>query len=160
MLEPTSLLHGKGKEKEQELASGDSDTESEGQCSICYEKPAIYGLLPGCSHVFCLSVRTIMTFVHTTAPHRVPVHSTMERSRGQGYRLGEHGEQQEVSNVPGIIQLYHSFLSIRQAWHSGEDSRHRKVQGEHGQGSMSALRTNEESQNIYVSLWQRLLLQA
>ncbi|KAF8638934.1 hypothetical protein AX16_010409 [Volvariella volvacea WC 439] len=34
--------------------SSDEATQESDTCSICLEKPVIYGLLSGCSHVFCL----------------------------------------------------------------------------------------------------------
>ncbi|KAJ2920512.1 hypothetical protein H1R20_g16582, partial [Candolleomyces eurysporus] len=44
--------NGKGKEREDD---GGSDSESEHLCSICLEKPVTFGLLGGCSHVFCIA---------------------------------------------------------------------------------------------------------
>ncbi|KAJ2919495.1 hypothetical protein MD484_g923, partial [Candolleomyces efflorescens] len=43
--------NGKGKEREDD---GGSDSESEHLCSICLENPVTFGLLGGCSHIFCI----------------------------------------------------------------------------------------------------------
>ncbi|KAJ7115817.1 hypothetical protein C8R44DRAFT_628578 [Mycena epipterygia] len=40
--------HAKGKEKE--VIDDEDDL-----CSICFEKPVTYGLLTGCSHIFCIT---------------------------------------------------------------------------------------------------------
>ncbi|KAJ7043469.1 hypothetical protein C8F04DRAFT_943293 [Mycena alexandri] len=40
--------HVKGKEKE-------AIEEEDDLCSICFDKPATYGLLTGCSHIFCIT---------------------------------------------------------------------------------------------------------
>ncbi|KAJ7077885.1 hypothetical protein B0H15DRAFT_861314 [Mycena belliarum] len=40
--------HAKGKEKE-------AIEEDDDLCSICFEKPITYGLLTGCSHIFCIT---------------------------------------------------------------------------------------------------------
>ncbi|TEB21818.1 hypothetical protein FA13DRAFT_1642272 [Coprinellus micaceus] len=41
--------------KEKCAVDEDSDLEADPLCSVCYEKPTTYGLLSGCSHVFCIS---------------------------------------------------------------------------------------------------------
>ncbi|KAI0331435.1 hypothetical protein GY45DRAFT_1248626 [Cubamyces sp. BRFM 1775] len=43
-----------------EVASGSqarslSNDEADQLCSVCYDKPTVYGLLEGCSHIFCIS---------------------------------------------------------------------------------------------------------
>ncbi|KAI0766941.1 hypothetical protein BD413DRAFT_480264 [Trametes elegans] len=36
-------------------AASQFDEDDENLCSICYDKPATYGLLVGCSHIFCIT---------------------------------------------------------------------------------------------------------
>ncbi|KAG5643104.1 hypothetical protein DXG03_001568 [Asterophora parasitica] len=36
------------------VTEGSSDSEDDEACSICFEKPTTYGLLGGCSHIFCI----------------------------------------------------------------------------------------------------------
>lgn len=62
--------------------------------------------------------------------------------------------------VPRILQLHHPFLGFYQARDGAEGTHYRKVQGEHGESSMSVLRTDERAATAFVSLWEGLLLQA